>query len=94
MVEAKRSLSRTKPRDYRPMLYAMARFYAKKEAIERIRHAGKKVTQYRACEIMGMADELLLAEPQPFVHKAMKVLAAEIQREQAKTKSVVITMPG
>ena len=33
---------------------------------------------------MGMADDLLLVEPQPFIQKAMRVLADQIQQEQAR----------
>jgi hypothetical protein len=89
MVEAKCSLSRAKPRDYRPMLRTLARLYAKQEAIERIRHAGRKITDYRAHEIMGMADDLLLAEPQPFIQKAMRVIAEEIKRKEKPPLSAV-----
>jgi hypothetical protein len=71
------------------MLYALARFYAKKEAIERIRASGRKVTDFAYREIMGMADDLLLAEPQPFIQKAMKVLAEKINAEQAKPVAAV-----
>jgi hypothetical protein len=42
MVEATRSLSRTKPRDYRPELYALARYYAKEAAKDRIRAQSKE----------------------------------------------------
>jgi hypothetical protein len=37
-------------------------------------------------------DELLQTEPEPFVQKAMRVLADEIQVEQAKTKSPALTV--
>ena len=39
------SLSRTKPRDYRPALLSLARHYAKQEANDQIRPKGYKLSQ-------------------------------------------------
>jgi hypothetical protein len=74
-----------KPKDFRPQLYSLARYYAKKEAIDRIRGRGHKLSQYAAKDIAQMADQLLLSEPEPYVAKARRTLAAEIERQLLMT---------
>jgi hypothetical protein len=86
MVEAKRSLSRTKPRDYRPQLYALAKYYAKEEAKHRIRAEGKRITDYWPRDIAVMATELLMLEPDRFITRARDVIAKEVEAEQAKER--------
>ena len=85
MAEATRSLSRTKPRDYRPALWAMARYYAREEAKDRIRARGQKVQHYMPKDITRMAMDLLMAEPEPFLARARRTLAAEIERKLLRT---------
>jgi hypothetical protein len=58
MVEAKRSLSRTKPRDYRPILYALARYYAREAAKDQIRARGEKISAYLPKDATVMAMQL------------------------------------
>jgi hypothetical protein len=72
---ATRSLSRTKPRDYRPQLLALARYYAREEAKARIRAAGRKISHYLPKDIAVMANALLLQEPEPFITKARDLIA-------------------
>jgi hypothetical protein len=76
-------MRRTK--DFRPQLLSMARYYAKEEAKHRIRARGEKVSRYAAKDITRMAMELLMKEPEPFVARARKVLAAEIERQLLRT---------
>jgi hypothetical protein len=56
------TISRTKPRDYRPALLALARYYAKEETKDRIRHAGRKISHYLPKEIAAVRS-LALAVP-------------------------------
>jgi hypothetical protein len=76
MVEAKRSLSRTKPRDYTRQLYALARYYAREAAKDRIRHAGKRISDYLPREITAMAEELVEQELQ-FMARAFGTLISQ-----------------
>jgi hypothetical protein len=78
-------LHMAKPKDFRRQLLSMARYFAKEEAKDQIRAKGHKVTQYAAKEISAMADALLLSEPERFVARARKVLAAEIERKLLRT---------
>ena len=89
MVEAKRSLSRTKPRDYRPQLYALAKYYAKERAKHRIRASGKRVTNYWPGDIAVMGMQLLMEEPDRFIGRARDVLAKEIEEDQRQNASVI-----
>jgi hypothetical protein len=41
-----------KPKDFRPQLLAMARYFAKQEAIAQIRARGEKVSHYAAKDTM------------------------------------------
>jgi hypothetical protein len=78
-------ISRTKPRDYRPALYSLARYYAKEEAKARIRAAGRKISHYFPKDITVMANQLLLAEPEPFIARARETIAGWIAKEQRQT---------
>src|SRR5262245_57912343 len=54
-----RAEARAKPKDFRPTLWAMSRYFAKQEAIAQIRARGHKITHYAAKDITRMADALL-----------------------------------
>ena len=80
-------ISRRKPKDYRPALWALTRMYAREAAKDAIRARGGKVSHYSAREIAVMADQLLMAEPGPFVARAKEVIAEWIAADQAKAAS-------
>jgi hypothetical protein len=79
-------ISRRKPKDYRPILLALTRYYAREAAKDAIRARGRKVSQYSAREIAVMADQLLMDEPEPFVARAKEVIAEWIAEDQAKER--------
>ena len=94
MVEASTSLPRypstviappKKPKDFRPALVSLARYYARDAVKDQIPARGHKLSQYAAKEIAQMADALLLSEPERFVAKARRTLAAEIERQLLRT---------
>jgi hypothetical protein len=74
-----------KPKDFRPALVSLARYYARDAVKDQIRAKGHKLSHYAAKEIAQMADALLLSEPERFVARARKVLAAEIERKLLRT---------
>jgi hypothetical protein len=78
-------LHMAKPKDFRPQLLSMSRYFAKEEAKDQIRAKGHKVTQYAARDISALADQLLLSEPERFVAQARRTLAAEIERKLLRT---------
>jgi hypothetical protein len=87
---ASRSLSRTKPKDYRPALIALARYYAREEVKARIRRSGKKISDYYFREIAAMADRMLEEEPELVLPKARTTIAAwmiEDQRRLARRRA-------
>ena len=88
MVEAKHSLSRTKPRDYRPMLWSLAQLYAKEEAKDRIRASGKRITDYWPRDLAVMATEILMAEPERFIGRAQDIITKEIEEDQRPLRPV------
>jgi hypothetical protein len=72
MVEAAGSLPRypsvviaptKKPKDFRPALVSLARYYARGAVKDQIRAKGHKLSHYAAKDIARMADALLLSEP-------------------------------
>ena len=79
-------ISRRKPKDYRPALWALARMYAREAAKDAIRARGGKVCHYCAREIAVMAEQLLMAEPGPFVARARETVAKWIAEDQAKER--------
>ena len=81
-------ISRRKPKDYRPALWALTRMYAREAAKDAIRAQGHKVTHYYcAREIAVMAEQLLMDEPDPFVARAKETIAEWIVADQAKAAS-------
>jgi hypothetical protein len=74
-----------KPKDFRPALVSLARYYARDAVRDQIRARGHKLSQYAAKDITALADQLLLSEPERFVARARKVLAAEIERKLLRT---------
>ena len=74
-----------KPKDFRPALVSLARYYARDAVKDQIPARGHKLSQYAAKEIAQMADALLLSEPERFVAKARRTLAAEIERQLLRT---------
>jgi len=74
-----------KPKDFPPALVSLARYYARDAVKDQIRASGKKLTHYAAKEIAQMADALFLSEPERFVAKARRTLAAEIERQLLRT---------
>jgi hypothetical protein len=71
------------PRDYRPALQ-LARHYVKEATKDRIRARGQRVTDFLPREITTMANELLLAEPGPFVARAKETLVRLIAKGEIK----------
>ena len=81
---AARSLSRTKPKDYRPALLTLAQYYAKEESKRRIRAQGRKVSHYFPKDITRMSMAILEAEPERYVARARETIARWIVQDQRK----------
>ena len=81
-------ISRRKPKDYRPAQWALTRIYAREAAKDAIRARGGKVSHYSPRDIAVMADQLLMAEPEPFVARARETVAEWIAADQAKARTV------
>jgi len=75
----------------------IARYYAREEVKEQIRHRGEKISHYALREINIMAHRLLVAEPQRFINRAkasavVREITAEIvakERRKLERKSQV-----
>jgi hypothetical protein len=80
---ASSSLSRTKPRDYRPALLSLAQRYARQAAIAQIRAKGHKVCDYLPKDITRMGMALLMQEPEPFFAKVREVIAEWIANSRS-----------
>jgi len=79
---AAHSLSRTKPKDYRPALLSLARYYAKEEARRRIRARGEKLSHYLPKDITRMSFAILEEEPERFVARARETIGRWMAAEQ------------
>jgi hypothetical protein len=79
---AARSLSRTKPKDYRPALLTLAQYYAKEEAKRRIRAQGQKLSHYFPKDITRMSMAILEEQPQRYVARARETIARWIAADQ------------
>jgi len=67
----------------------LAKYYAREETKEQIRHRGEKISRYALREINIMAHLLFVAEPQRFINRAktsgvVTEIAAEIEAKERR----------
>jgi hypothetical protein len=79
---AARSLSQRKPKDYRPALLTLARYYAKEEAKRRMRAEGQKLSHYFPKDITRMSMTILEEQPERYVARARETIARWIAADQ------------